>query len=205
MQNTLLRLGLATSFLAPTILVALAPGDDPAPVAGFILRSPQPKHLPTLIGALRGSGCKAKHTDVGDAIVGLGSHSVPALVSRLEGSEKWWIQLETVYLLGLIGPDAEKALPALDKFVSEKHHPLPARNATAAVAAIRGDLKTLVATIDKRGGGADDFAIELLGRMGSKATSALPALKKHIADHPLSNRRSTAEKAVKAITGSAGP
>ncbi len=205
MQNTLLRLGLVTTFLAPAILVAFSPGDDPAPVAGYILRSPQPKHLPTLIGALRGSGCKAKHTDVGDAIVCLGSKSIPGLVARLESSDKWWIQLETIYLLGLIGPDAEQALPTLDKFVSEKHHPLPARNATPAIAAIRGDIKVLIATIDQRAGGADDFAIELLGRMGPKATSALPALRKHIADHPLSNSRSTAEKAIQAITGSAGP
>ena len=205
MQNIFLRLGLASTLLAPTLLVAFAPGDDPAPVAGYILRSPQPKHLPTLIGALRGSGCKAKHTDVGDAIVGLGSHSVPALVSRLEGSDKWWIQLEAVFLLGLIGPDAEKALPALDKFASEKHHPLPAQNATAAIAAIRGDLTTLIATIDRGGGGADDFAIELLGRMGPKARAALPALKKHIANLRSSNRRSTAEKAIQEIAVPARP
>ena len=196
---------LASIFFAPTGLLALAPGDDPAPVAGYILRSPKPEHLTTLVGALRGSGCKAKHTDVGDAIVSLGSRSVPSLVARLESSDKWWIQLEAVYLLGLIGPDAKKALPALDKFVSQKHHPLPAKNARVAIAAIRGDLKTLIPIIDQRGAGANDFAMELLGRMGPKARAALPALEKYIADHRPSNTRSTAITAIKAITRSSGP
>jgi len=206
MRKTLLRPGLlclAAVIICPAPLWA---GDrNPAPVAGYILRSPKPEHLTTLVGALRGSGCKAKHTEVGDAIVSLGSNSVPSLVARLESSDKWWIQLETVYLLGLIGPDAKKALPALDKFVSEKHHPLPAKNALVAVAAIRGDLDTLIAKIEEGGGGSNDFAIELLGRRGPKARAAVPALKKFIADHPLSNSRSTATTSIRAITSPSRP
>ena len=206
MRNTLLRPGvlcLAAVIICPTLLLA---GDrTPAPVAGYILRSPKPENLVTLVGALRGSGCKAKHTGVGDAIVSLGSKSVPSLVTRLESSDKWWIQLEAIYLLGLIGPDAKKALPALDKFVSEKHHLLPSRNAPVAVAAIRGDLDALIMTIEQRGGGASDFAIELLGRRGPKARAAVPALEKFIAEHPLSNSRSTATAAVKAITSPSRP
>jgi hypothetical protein len=206
MRKTLPRPGvlfLAAVIICPALLLA---GDrNPAPVAGYILRSPKPENLVTLVGALRGSGCNAKHTDVGDAIVSLGSKSVPSLVARLEGSDKWWIQLETIYLLGLIGPDAKKALPALDKFVSQKHHLLPARNAQVAVAAIRGDLDVLVEKINERGGGADEFAMELLGRRGRKARAALPALEKFIADHPLSNTRSTASAAIKAITNPSRP
>ena len=194
---------LAAIFVCPQMLTAV--DRPPAPVAGYILRAPKPEHVVTLVAALRGSGCKPKHSEVGDAIVGLGTHSVPGLVARLEGSEKWWIQLEAIYLLGLIGQDAKKALPALDKFVSEKHHLLPSRYSVLSVAAIRGDVDFLIEKVVKRTAGASDFAIELLGRMGPQARSALPALAKHIADHPLSNSRSTAEKAVKAITGSAGP
>ncbi|MDP7205373.1 MAG: hypothetical protein QGH11_07390 [Pirellulaceae bacterium] len=203
MRHTLPRaviLCLALMALAPPILMAFPPGDHPGPVAASILRTPRPEHLPTLVGALRGSGCKATHTDVGDAIVSLGSRSVPSLVARLESSDKWWIQLETIYLLGLIGPDAKKALPALDTFLSEKHHPLPARNAAVAVAAIRGDIDTLIAKIGQRAAGANDFAIELLGRRGTQARAALPALEKHIATHPFSTTRATAETAIKSIT-----
>ena len=206
MQNTLLRLcllGLVSTFLAPPMLSA---GDrPPAPVAGFILRSPKPENLVTLVGALRGSGCTPKHSEVGDAIVGLGSHSVPRLVARLEETDKWWIQLEAIHLLGLIGPDAKKALPALDKFVSEKHHLLPAKYSVVTVAAIRQDVDFLIKKVVKRTSGASDFAIELLGRMGPKASSALPALRKYIADHPLTETGSAAETAVAAITSPARP
>jgi hypothetical protein len=206
MQNTLLRLcllGMVSTFLA---LPMLSAGDrPPAPVAGFILRSPKPENLVTLVGALRGSGCTPKHSEVGDAIVGLGSHSVPRLVARLKETDKWWIQLEAIHLLGLIGPDAKKALPALDKFVSEKHHLLPAKYSMVTVAAIRQDVDMLIEKVVKRTSGASDFAIELLGRMGPKARAALPALKKHIADHPQTKSGTAAEKAVTAITSPARP
>jgi HEAT repeat protein len=208
MQTTIsyrrpLFLTLAALFLCPQMLFA---GDrPPAPVAGYILRAPKPENLVTLVGALRGSGCSPKHSEVGDAIVGLGAHSVPSLVDRLEGSDKWWIQLEAIHLLGLIGPEATKALPALDKFVSEKHHLLPAKYSLVTVAAIRQDVDFLTEKVVTRTSGASDFAIELLGRLGPKARAALPALKKHIADHPLSNTRSTAETAIKAITRPARP
>ena len=189
---------LAAVLLCPVMVTA---GDrTPAPVAEDILRSPMPENLVTLIGALRGSGCGPKHTDVGDAIVGLGSKSVPRLVARLEGSDKWWIQLETIHLLGLIGSAAKGALPALDKFVSEKHHPLPARFSLVTVAAICEDVAFLTEMVEKRHTAPTGLAIELLGRMGPTAGSAVPALQKYIVNRPLGNSRSAAIAAIKAIT-----
>jgi HEAT repeat protein len=191
------------SMAAMLICPGALPASDrpPLPVRASVLTSPTADDLDVLFAALQGSGCRPKHSGVGDAIVSLGSKSVPRLVSRLESTTKWWIQLEAVHLLGLIGSDAKKAIPVLDKFIAEKHHMLPKKFAVVAVAAIRKDVDGLADIVTSRGSGATQFAIELLGRIGPKAKAAVPVIEEYIANRiHESVARTSAITALKAIT-----
>lgn len=151
---------------------------SPDPVDEAILKNPQPRDLPTLIGALNGSGCRPKHSDVGDALVQIGKPSIEPLVKRLNSTTKWWIQLECVHLLGLIGPEAAARADDVEEWMtSGPRHGLPKSYAALAVAAMRSDTDALIEAFAGHGSRAE-YASELLVRFDELAKKAEPALKK---------------------------
>ena len=119
---------------------------DPNSVNEEILKNPTAKNAPTLVTALRGCGCRPKHHPVRDAVVRVGAPAVPLLVKELKSSDKWAVQLECIYLLGLIGPDAKEAIPALNESAKSIKHLLPLRYIPVTVAAIRADSDALAQT-----------------------------------------------------------
>ena len=126
--------------------------------------------------ALRGCGCKPLHAPARDALVTIGTPAVGPLVERLQANTQWWIQLECVYILGLMGPNAADAESALHTFVTQEHHPLPHHYAEIALAAVRGDIDQLAELAISSNSSFADYALELL-RPIDQDGRALPALR----------------------------
>jgi len=158
------RLVLATACLVIVTGSGLALDRSPDPVPIEILDNPKPEHVPTLIRALNGSGCRPKHTRAGDALVQIGKPSVEPLVRRLKSSSTWSAQLECVYLLALIGPDAADAAEDLEEWLESKRHPLPRKYGEVALVAARGDVDGLIEIMLKGETGATPLAGEILSR-----------------------------------------
>ena len=157
---------------------ALSLDKSPSPVDPEILKDPKPEHLPTLIGALNGCGCSPKRSDVGDALAQIGKPSVAPLIKRLNSTTKWWIQLECVHILALIGPEAEDAADEVEAWMtSGRRHGLPKSYAVLAVAAMRSDTKVLVESL-AGSGSRPRFVTELFARFDDLAKQAEPELKK---------------------------
>ncbi|MBM81619.1 MAG: hypothetical protein CMJ78_13655 [Planctomycetaceae bacterium] len=119
---------------------ALALDKSPSPVSRKILDNPKPEHVRTLISALNGCGCVPKHHPVRDALVKIGKPAASPLIKRMNSTTKWWIQLECVYILGLIGPEAGVA-EELRK--ANIRHPLPKRYLGIARTAMLSDSEQL--------------------------------------------------------------
>ena len=155
---------------------------SPDPVDPALLAAPTAEHLPTLLGALNGAGCVPQHSEVGDALVKIGKPAVAPLVERLNGTNKWWIQLECVHLLGLMGTDAAEAESVLSRFLVESHHGLPQSYARASLAAVRNDPQGLVALMQTSHSNVVKFALELLEAMGADASPVVPTLRAYAQD-----------------------
>ena len=152
----------------------------PDPVDSAILEAPAAEHVPVLIAALNGSGCQPRHSEVGDALVQIGMPAVAPLVERLNGSTKWWIQLECIHLLGLMGTEAAAAEPDLARFLVEQHHGLPQSFARASLAAVRDDPQALIEVIATSHSGVAVYSLELLKQMGADAAPVVPQLREYV-------------------------
>lgn len=188
-----------TFTLACFVATAVHASDrEPVPVDPSIIDNPAAKDVGTLLGSLRGCGCRPRHHPVRDAIVKVGRPAVPGLVKQLNSSTQWWVQLECIYLLGLIGPDAEEAIPALEKAETVRHG-LPKSYIPVALAAIRADDKALAEVLRRRGNGAAWYAAELLGGMGANAAAARPLLVDIAATGKYSASRRLAQETIQRI------
>ena len=155
--------------------VAPAPSRD-------IFTEPTAEDIPALVKIIRTEGYYGaeKSPAATDALVKIGKPAIPPLVELLD--EKGWIpRYKAVKILGLMGPVAEEALPALEKELKEKRqHFLLRKYTPLAIAAIKSDHQFLIDFIANRDNHKNPphprFAAVLLGRMGPKAKDAVPVL-----------------------------
>jgi HEAT repeat protein len=113
-----------------------------------------------------------------DALVKVGAKAVPALVAVLE-DKKRPARAMAVTALGDIGKPAKAALPALeaaihDRDVMAPHHVIEAKYRIDGDAAFA--VKHLVPLLDTKEGRNCGGANRVIGRMGTDAKAALPAL-----------------------------
>ncbi len=158
-----------------------------------------PDNLPELIKDLRTSGCGMPASAA--ELVKIGKPAVASLVELLEDS-RWIPRWKAARVLGLIGPDAKDALPALEKALQRKdQHALERQFIPLSIAAIKSDTKTLndcVAGKDIHPEPARIFAAELLGNMGPKGKDAVPVLQA-LANSLSAERRSVIIQALEKI------
>jgi HEAT repeat protein len=123
------------------LIGGLSTADDGAGKTAEPVRSElPPNNLPGLIKELRTSPCLSMPASASE-LVKIGKPAVPALVELLD-SPTWVLRWKAARVLGLIGPDAKEALPALEKALQrEKPHFFERRDIPLAIAAIKADTK----------------------------------------------------------------
>ncbi len=133
---------------------------------------PVPAHLPQLIKELRTSGYAMPASAA--VLVKIGKPAVPALIELLD-APTWVPRWKAVRVLGLMGPEAKEALPALEKALQrEKPHVFERQFLPLAIAAIKADTKPLIDCVEgktKSSDAASDFAAELLRRARLQETT----------------------------------
>ncbi len=131
-----------------------------------------PAHLPQLIKELRTSGCAMPASAA--QLVGIGKPAVPALIELLD-APNWVPRWKAARVLGLMGPEAKEALPALEKALQrEKPHVFERQFLPLAIAAIKVDTKPLIDCVEgktKSSDAARGFAAELLRRVRLQETT----------------------------------
>ncbi|MEP6574138.1 MAG: HEAT repeat domain-containing protein [Gemmatimonadota bacterium] len=117
------------------------------------LGSPAKAFVPEMIDVLN-DGDDSLRAIAADALAGVGRDAVPALAVAVRSSTPA-VRAESARALRLLGPDAEKAVPAL--------------------------IKVLETTDELEGGRESMIAVaDALGGMGKKAKKSLPALTRHL-------------------------
>ncbi len=110
--------------------------------------------------------------------VGGDTSSLPKLLGDL-GSQDAQVRDRAALALGELGPDAQRAIPALFKVLKDSDENL-ARDAAQALRAIgapsRDDLPLLIAGLRDNSPRVRGYAVEALGKMGPEARSAVPNL-----------------------------
>jgi HEAT repeat protein len=110
--------------------------------------------------------------------VGGDTSSLPKLLADL-GSKDAQARTRAALALGELGPDAQRAIPALFKVLKDGDENL-ARDAAQALRAIgapsRDDLPLLIAGLRDNSPRVRGYAVEALGKMGPEARSAVPNL-----------------------------
>lgn len=100
---------------------------------------------------------------------------VPVLLQGLKQKDAWKVRLDSVVILGQIGPAAKQAVPALADMLQDIHDDI--RQSAAAA----------------------------LARMGPAAKSALPALEEARQKDPAENVKVAAARAIREINGESSP
>lgn len=178
------------TFLFIVLFVSQSIGREPEIVSKKILESPTKNDAKTLVNALNGADCRPEHYKLYDAILKIGPHAVPELVTKMNSDSGWWIQLECVYLLGLIGPDANQALDVIKKPANgkTKRHYLVKKYIAVALQSIKNEPKEIAKTLEQYPPASGMYACKVLSRMGQHAKVAEPLLTKMLKtakDHDL--------------------
>ena len=112
------------------------------------LQNPSVDNLPLLLtAAQQAKNCFPKQSAASVAVTRLGQQAVPTIVARVkqQRSKAWTQQVDNLYLLAQLGPEAKAAAPVLKEIVAAPKTQRYVRHfAATALAAIDGDSKSLV-------------------------------------------------------------